>query len=408
MSQTWSDLAFAATRRTLRAHLAQRGAEGQWDFAHAQLRQAVLRRNLAGPDAARGIHCRLGEYLEALLPKICSTRARRWCTGLGRTSGGVLRATMARSSWMMRRLVRPKPSQRRFLPVRQLTPIRGSHGQCRAACCVSEIGTTYLGHLCSRFSFDLHNALVSEGTLTMRGRLLEVARAVLEDLATDDPHNPAWQRGLSIIHIKFGNVRRMQGDLAEALEASQAGLTITERLADKDPRKCAWQRDISVCHDNIGVIYMTQGNPLRRWKHSRPFSSSPGTSPPRTLTTPPGSVTFRLVTGGSAMFRRRKGISSGRWRPTRPPSQLGGVSPQRSLTTQPGSATSRSFTIGSATYAGRKVTCAERWRLTMLPSQLLSALRRQTPPAPLGSATFPLAPMRSALCAWRKATSQGR
>lgn len=64
--QPWSDLAYAALRRTLRAHLTQRGAQGQWDFAHAQLRAAVERRNLGDPAARRALHTRLADHLETL------------------------------------------------------------------------------------------------------------------------------------------------------------------------------------------------------------------------------------------------------------------------------------------------------------------------------------------------------
>ena len=54
--EPWDALRFAALRRTLRAHLVQRGAQAQWDFAHAQMRAAVRRRNLGDGAAVRGVH----------------------------------------------------------------------------------------------------------------------------------------------------------------------------------------------------------------------------------------------------------------------------------------------------------------------------------------------------------------
>ena len=47
--QAWNDLAFETLRRTWGAHLVQHGAQGEWDFFHAQLREAVRRRNLSRP-----------------------------------------------------------------------------------------------------------------------------------------------------------------------------------------------------------------------------------------------------------------------------------------------------------------------------------------------------------------------
>ena len=52
-STDWNELAFAALRRTFRAHVVQRGAHGQWDFAHHQLRQCAEVTNLSAAKSAR-------------------------------------------------------------------------------------------------------------------------------------------------------------------------------------------------------------------------------------------------------------------------------------------------------------------------------------------------------------------
>ena len=64
--EPWDALRFAALRRTLRAHLVQRGAQAQWDFAHAQMRAAVRRRNLGDEEALRAVHRILASHLAAL------------------------------------------------------------------------------------------------------------------------------------------------------------------------------------------------------------------------------------------------------------------------------------------------------------------------------------------------------
>ncbi len=63
---TWTDLHFAAVRRSLRAHLVQRGGAARWSVFHAQLRDAILARCL--PDVSKRIelHERIAAHLAAL------------------------------------------------------------------------------------------------------------------------------------------------------------------------------------------------------------------------------------------------------------------------------------------------------------------------------------------------------
>jgi hypothetical protein len=47
---------------------------------------------------------------------------------------------------------------------------------------------------------------------------------------------------------RLGDVRRVQGDLAGALEAYTEGKGIAEKLAAADPGNAGWQRDLIVSH----------------------------------------------------------------------------------------------------------------------------------------------------------------
>jgi tetratricopeptide (TPR) repeat protein len=63
----WDSLAFAALRRSLRAHLLRRGADDRWDFHHAQARTAVAR---AYPNhRAPRIHAAIADHLLGLAPE---------------------------------------------------------------------------------------------------------------------------------------------------------------------------------------------------------------------------------------------------------------------------------------------------------------------------------------------------
>lgn len=61
--EPWDDLRFATLRRAFRAHVVQRGAQAQWDFAHAQARTAVEARLAASGTDAAAIHRAIADYL---------------------------------------------------------------------------------------------------------------------------------------------------------------------------------------------------------------------------------------------------------------------------------------------------------------------------------------------------------
>ena len=69
--------------------------------------------------------------------------------------------------------------------------------------------------------------------------------AILELLASTDPGNTDWQRGLSVSYNRLGDVLIAQGKLDEAIKAYRDGLGLAERLAATDPDDPKWQRDLS-------------------------------------------------------------------------------------------------------------------------------------------------------------------
>jgi hypothetical protein len=63
--EEWTNLRFAALRRTFRAHLVQRGASAQWDFFHAQARAAAERWALADPEARKSLRLAIANPLQS-------------------------------------------------------------------------------------------------------------------------------------------------------------------------------------------------------------------------------------------------------------------------------------------------------------------------------------------------------
>ena len=64
--QPWNALEFANLRRTFRAHVVRNGTQGQWDFAHSQMREAVQQRYLTDARKTTGLHARVASHLEGL------------------------------------------------------------------------------------------------------------------------------------------------------------------------------------------------------------------------------------------------------------------------------------------------------------------------------------------------------
>ena len=84
--------------------------------------------------------------------------------------------------------------------------------------------------------------------------------AIRERLTKQDPDNTGWQSGLSVSHMKVGDVLLAQGDLAGALTAYRASLAIAERLTRQDPSDAGWQRDLFVSHAKIGTVQARQND----------------------------------------------------------------------------------------------------------------------------------------------------
>ena len=58
---------------------------------------------------------------------------------------------------------------------------------------------------------------------------------ILKELVVEGVNNPAWQRKLSILNMRFGDISVAQNDLTAAHTSYQNALEITQRLAAQDP-----------------------------------------------------------------------------------------------------------------------------------------------------------------------------
>ena len=256
----WTDLDFAALRRAFRAHLVQRGAQGQWGFAHAQLRAAVERRNLADPAARRALHTRLADHLATLPAEDPLRQTERmyhlihaddrprvaaYYGGLEIGSPERAGATATLAEHLLQGEAQtPNPHLVWTLGLLALPD--------------QPPATT--AWLCNTYLFDLGEALENQARMGLRFALFQGAQQALARLAAADPGKAGWQRDLSVSYIKVGEVLVAQGDLAGAQRAYRASLEIAERLAALEPRDAGWQRDLAASRSKVGEALVTQGD----------------------------------------------------------------------------------------------------------------------------------------------------
>jgi len=267
--EEWSNLRFAALRRTYRAHLVQRGAQAQWDFFHAQMRLAIDRRSLTDPGSVRELHTQIADHLESLPPEdpLRQTelmfhligaddrlRAARYYAGVESDTPELAGATRALADHILtgmtvkrEDLVEPREANPGLSWVLSLLDQPGLEAAERGA-------------LCNNDQFDLLETLENDAGLDTRLVLIRRTHEVLQRLAEQDPTNASWQRDLSVSHNKVGDVLRSQGDAAGALSAYRDSLAIAERLAEQDPTNASWQRDVSVSCYKIADLLERMGD----------------------------------------------------------------------------------------------------------------------------------------------------
>jgi tetratricopeptide (TPR) repeat protein len=267
--QPWDDLAFADVRRALGPHVVQRGAQAQWNFFHAALRDSVLHRDLAENGVRRRLHGLIADHLEGLPPgdPLRIGESMFHLIGLGdrdraadnlgaiqplQWSDAEAKSALAASVAVIVQAVQSAADDaaRERLTKWIATLMDGDNDE-RA------------GRVAQAFVFDLNDALAITGEARTEGPrfdLLRSARRSLAGLASADPSNAVWQHDLSVSHNKIGDVLVAQGDLAGALNAYRESLGVAEILASADPSNAGWQRDLSVSHNKIGDVLVAQGD----------------------------------------------------------------------------------------------------------------------------------------------------
>jgi len=93
------------------------------------------------------------------------------------------------------------------------------------------------------------------------------ALQIRERLAQAEPDRADYQRDLSVSYNKVGDVYRALGQGEQARQSYLAALQIAERLAQAEPDRADYQRDLAVSYNNMGDLYRDLG----QWEQARQY-----------------------------------------------------------------------------------------------------------------------------------------
>ncbi|MFL5578412.1 MAG: protein kinase domain-containing protein, partial [Gemmatimonadaceae bacterium] len=100
----------------------------------------------------------------------------------------------------------------------------------------------------------------AQGDLGQAMRAFRESLAQASDLATRDPSNAEWQKGLGAGHFWVGYVFYEQGALDSALAHFEPYLAISRRLVERDSTNPDWQLELGYAQSNIGSVREAKGD----------------------------------------------------------------------------------------------------------------------------------------------------
>ena len=106
-----------------------------------------------------------------------------------------------------------------------------------------------------------------QGNLAEAEKHYRKALEIEETLAACHPVNPLYQRDLSLIHNRLGEFMMASGNLAEAEKHYRKDLEIAESIVVRYPVSTTYQHDLSLSHNNLGKFMMSTGNQTEAKKH---------------------------------------------------------------------------------------------------------------------------------------------
>jgi tetratricopeptide (TPR) repeat protein len=255
--EPWDEKRFAALCRIFRGQIHQHGTLAQWSFNHPQA-QAAARSRLAGLRLSNAqLHLLIADYLLTLTPND-PLRASETMVHLLASKDAARAARYYGDSSLSKAELQ---GATRALADAVISPAAGT--PTAAAQEISRLldspDSSVRAHVAERFLFNLDEAIERHVSPDGRLLILNAIGGAFEQLLRTDADNAGWQRSLSVVRDRVGDVLVAQGKLPEALKSYRDGLAIRERLANADSANAERQRDLSLSHEKIGDVLAVQG-----------------------------------------------------------------------------------------------------------------------------------------------------
>jgi tetratricopeptide (TPR) repeat protein len=263
--EKWDELRFASLRRLFRGQIRQRGAMGQWDFNHAQMRAAVCQ-YLAGKRVAESkLHGWAAQHQLVSLSSDDPLRQSETMVHLLGSKDWLLAAEFYGGASLSQpeREGATRVLADAILTLRQAGEMTGLDQVLNILRAVGQISddraAVIAGNVAERLQSYLGPMLAEHGELGSRATLLEAIRKTFNWLVRADPANTRWQHNLSLTQSSIGDLRVAQGRLSEALASYRESRDIDEHLTKVDRTNPGWWQNLFVARGKIGDVLNAQG-----------------------------------------------------------------------------------------------------------------------------------------------------
>lgn len=235
--QPWDGLRFAALRRHFRGQLEQRTRASQWEFRHAQMRQAALALLDSAGVAVGAWHAAIADHLLALdagdALRAGQTMhhllaARNWARAASYVSDAAIDAEALDAASVALAAAMPSNASTSGAGAIDADVI----DQLLDAASADE---DLQLRLARRLLFDLEDHLDGRATLAVRMALLDRVEPVVRRAAGRTPPAADAVRDLAICGLRRGRLTEEMGDVAGAITAMREALTVLAPLRDAHP-----------------------------------------------------------------------------------------------------------------------------------------------------------------------------
>lgn len=301
----WNDHTFAFVRRGFRAHMAQRGPFGQWDFAHTQMRPAITSGGVVDEETALRWHGAIVRHLESLpggdpvrqselmyhhvragdaaaaaryyaqitseaeVDSATRTLGAELVSGESQTGGARFEWTLSLLNAPGLNMLRTSALCTRYLY--HLLPAAGEDLSVKGRLAIVMAVRVQLLKVRERYGHMLpierQLAVTSDrlGDLYIEADKLELARAAFEDglaireAAQRDFGDPALKLDLSISHSRLGDIHCRLKNTAQALDHYMLDVRMTTEMHATDPANEDYLRNLWMSHAKLGDLYERAG-----------------------------------------------------------------------------------------------------------------------------------------------------